>query len=443
MNHQKKRNRIVKMAGLALLTAGILASPFLSLAQSEGAAAHPVIHGLTAPTMLSVNQEGTWTVNASDPANGPLSYAVDWGDAPKMLGMARLAAPIFVQSATFTHAYAAAGVYQVKFTVMNGAGLTAGTSATVFVNNEQGKSLVISNATSTVLGSTRVKLTWDTNLRAQSSVWIGTSTPVNTSVDANIVRKVRIFHHVIVLRNLAPGTTYFVVVGSEDRKGDRVMSSEMSFATPPLPSPAPTIVSVTGPTSTVAGAEGTWTVNASDPQNGPLSYAVDWGDAPSGRMLLMAATTPVFVQSSTFTHVYANPGTYTITFTVMNGAGLKATATTSVEVSPAPQNPPVLSNLMATSTVFDQAGITWTTDVAADSTVWFSTSTPIDTATAAVVTDGTLVTDHKVALTDLNASTTYFFVVASKDASGNEVTSTESSFTTPAEATTTATTTTP
>ncbi|MDE1975418.1 MAG: hypothetical protein KGI49_02835, partial [Patescibacteria group bacterium] len=40
----------------------------------------PVISGISSPTVLQVGQTGTWSVNASDPQNGTLSYSVDWGD---------------------------------------------------------------------------------------------------------------------------------------------------------------------------------------------------------------------------------------------------------------------------------------------------------------------------------------------------------------------------
>jgi hypothetical protein len=99
----------------------------------------PVINGGTFPTSLTVGQTGTWVVNASDPQNGSLSYSVNWGDTStcptgficEQATTAKAAA--FVQSSSFTHAYAAAGTYTVTFTVQNSAGLTAQTSTTVTV----------------------------------------------------------------------------------------------------------------------------------------------------------------------------------------------------------------------------------------------------------------------------------------------------------------------
>lgn len=102
--------------------------------------ASPVISGVTGPTSLSINQTGTWTVNASDPQNGYLSYAVDWGDSSSCpLGLtcsaSTLASQNFVQQTSFTHSFATAGLYTIRFTVRNAAGFTAQTNTVVQVTN--------------------------------------------------------------------------------------------------------------------------------------------------------------------------------------------------------------------------------------------------------------------------------------------------------------------
>jgi len=97
----------------------------------------PVINGIDAPTSLSVNQTGTWTVHATDPLNGTLSYSVDWGDAPVVgtNAYSGISTQSFLQSTTFTHSYSIAGTYTVRFTVRNGSGLTVQTSSTIMVGN--------------------------------------------------------------------------------------------------------------------------------------------------------------------------------------------------------------------------------------------------------------------------------------------------------------------
>lgn len=93
----------------------------------------PVISSFSGPTTLNVNQTGTWTVQASDPENSPLSYHVVWGDEVSAMPMMApgYAAEAFVQTTTFTHSYARAGTYTVIVHVRDSSGQQAQTTTTV------------------------------------------------------------------------------------------------------------------------------------------------------------------------------------------------------------------------------------------------------------------------------------------------------------------------
>jgi hypothetical protein len=91
---------------------------------------------------------------------------------------------------------------------------------------------------------------------------------------------------------------------------------------------------------------------------------------------------------------------------------------------------PVISALSAVPTGSTTATVAWTTNEVADSVVYFSTTSPLSTATAGSASNGTLLTNHSVNLASLTASTTYYIVVASKDAVNNLATSSQTSFTT-------------
>jgi hypothetical protein len=102
----------------------------------------PVITGVSAPTTLTVNQTGTWTINAYDPQNSQLTYSVNWGDANNPPCSSITDGPCyssdsaithFQQSATFTHSYSQPGNYTAVFTVRNATGQTAKTSVSVQV----------------------------------------------------------------------------------------------------------------------------------------------------------------------------------------------------------------------------------------------------------------------------------------------------------------------
>jgi hypothetical protein len=115
----------------------------------------PVINGITAPTSLKVGETGTWTIQATDPQLGTLSYSADWGDyvcpagsrcAPIKITEVRAVATKTVanlltrskasmQSGSLTHAFSKAGTYTVKITARSSAGLTTETSTVVKVED--------------------------------------------------------------------------------------------------------------------------------------------------------------------------------------------------------------------------------------------------------------------------------------------------------------------
>ena len=94
-----------------------------------------------------------------------------------------------------------------------------------------------------------------------------------------------------------------------------------------------------------------------------------------------------------------------------------------------PTNPLVLSGLVAVAGQ-NQAEISWNTNRAGTSNIWYGTTTPVDVLANPNFSRNSLVFNHFAALNGLSASTTYHFVVRSTDSSGRSATSSESTFTT-------------
>lgn len=96
----------------------------------------------------------------------------------------------------------------------------------------------------------------------------------------------------------------------------------------------PVISGVSGPTTLRVGETGTWTVRASDPENGTLNYSVFWGDEltnyPNSNTL-PAITTPV-QQSATFTHIYSTAIPHYPRFIVTDNSGQSVQTSLSVVV---------------------------------------------------------------------------------------------------------------
>lgn len=102
------------------------------LAVGSGTSDRPIVNGIDGPTALSVGQQGTWVVRATDSTGGGLSYQVLWGDEG-LYGSYYVAAATFTQTATFTHVYNQSGSYTPTFIVRGSNGLTSQTSLTVQV----------------------------------------------------------------------------------------------------------------------------------------------------------------------------------------------------------------------------------------------------------------------------------------------------------------------
>jgi len=95
--------------------------------------------------------------------------------------------------------------------------------------------------------------------------------------------------------------------------------------------------------------------------------------------------------------------------------------------------PSIISSVAVSNIASTTATVAWTTNEEAKSKVYYSTTTPLIFSTALNIANNSLVTSHSLGLTGLTASTTYYYVVESKDASDNTATSTENSFETTLE----------
>jgi hypothetical protein len=117
---------------------------------------------------------------------------------------------------------------------------------------------------------------------------------------------------------------------------------------------------------------------------------------------------------------------------IVTAALSQTTGSTIYTVAPggttcANASPSVITDIAVASITTDSATITWTTNVAADSTVSYGASVSY----GATSTDPTLVTAHSISLSNLNANTIYRFAVISTDY-GTSTISGDNTFTTAA-----------
>lgn len=90
---------------------------------------------------------------------------------------------------------------------------------------------------------------------------------------------------------------------------------------------------------------------------------------------------------------------------------------------------PVISNIETTVSGSNVA-ISWKTNEATSSTIFYSIITPVDTTVANItkVVNNTLTKEHSLSIPNLTSNTLYHFILKSVDASNNTVSSSEFSF---------------
>jgi hypothetical protein len=288
---------------------------------------------------------------------------------------------------------------------------------------------VISNVTFNP-AQTQSEVRWSTNENSNSVVFWNTTASVDTSDTATnrIVKNDYTKNHKVIIKNLTPNTTYYVVVKSKDSSNNYSISSVGSFITktPVADTQVPVIsnvVTIIGTSTVQVG----WKTNENTTDR--VYYSTILPVALNASTTLYASNT-VGAQNHTLTIAdLASNTTYYLVIESTDAAGnVTTSATFSVHtgtvIVPADVTPPVISSLGATPGS-STTTVTWTTNELATSKVYYSTINPLDvgTSTTQSILNGSLVTSHSISITGLATSTTYFFKVQSVDASGNTRTS--------------------
>ncbi len=343
----------------------------------------PVISSVTGPTTLAVGATGTWTISATDPRNGPLNYSVIWGDETRAV-----AAPSsgesalykdFTQSTTFTHIYSNSGIYNIRFAVRDVTGKIANKSAIVNVGNVAGSLRITSpnGGESWKIGTTQ-NITWtspqyiratyaDLKLVPSYQPCTGQICPMG-AVSSNSAQSMMYPYHApyMIAQNISinqnsyswnvgnyipevtimiypvpesivPAGQYLIQICETGTSNCESSDAPFKIYSDSSANKAPVINGIDAPTTLSINQIGTWTVRASDPENGQLSYSVDWGDVNYVQNAAIDTRAgSVYSQSTSFTHSYSEIGVYTIVFTVRDNLGLESRTTTTISVGTCP-----------------------------------------------------------------------------------------------------------
>ena len=187
--------------------------------------------------------------------------------------------------------------------------------------------------------------------------------------------------------------------------------------------PTPPSVAITSPTNgtNVSGIVSV-SANASD-STGISGVQFQLDGANLGSSVTQAPYSTSWNTSS------ASTGTHVLTAVATDTSGLTATSTAVSVTIAAIVNPPVISAVAASVTGSSSASISWTTDEASSTQVFYGTTASYGSSSTLTPA---LVTTHSVALSGLAASTTYHYEVVSTNSAGEQTLSPDMTFTTQA-----------
>jgi hypothetical protein len=289
---------------------------------------------------------------------------------------------------------------------------------------------VISSATEANIATSTADVTWVTNEFATSKVYLSTSSPVNLATAQVAANADLTVSHLIHVTGLTPSTNYFLVVESADASNNVSRSAEISFMTTATTADvtAPVISSTTAMNVTTSTADIGWATN--EPTTSKVYVSTS---SPVNLATAEAIANASLIASHTI-HLTGLTASTTY-FVIVESADASNNIARSVQfsfvtASVADVTAPMIASTTAMDITSSTAEIAWATNEPATGKVYFSTTTPVNVATAANVIDSSLVLSHSIRLAGLTASTTYFFVVESKDAANNTAVSTEHSFVT-------------
>lgn len=340
---------------------------YFSIARAQGTHG-PVITSLVGPATLGVQELGTWSVAVNSDAT--VDYAISWGDGTTGGSGGSVNASSY-KNMSFTHAYSSAGTYTATFTLSNGSGISAVQSTTVRVSGSSnggsggaGPLAVTSpnGGESWLRGSTQI-VRWTSpyyfratyaDIKAiqyrpcQPGMYCIASLPASYTIARSISINQNSYSWRVgdafwdditrsSLQNIPDGqyTIQICETGTSSCDESNAPFTIFTSGNGGAGNQAPVINGIDAPIALGVNQQGTWTVRASDPENGVLSYSVDWGDyqsCPTGYSCAANAITSAIQQNSTFSHSYYYAGTYTVTFTVRDAFGLTAQSRVTVAV---------------------------------------------------------------------------------------------------------------
>lgn len=251
---------------------------------------------------------------------------------------------------------------------------------------------------------TTATIDWTTDVPTEGNVSYGTTTAftASTSMETSFSTT-----HTVTITGLTPSTSYQYEIDVVDQNGNTGTSGQLGVTTLASSSSGLPVISNITQNQTDTTATITWNT-----------------DVPATSQILYGTTTP-YTASTTLDTNHVTSHSVTITglmpnttyhYQIQSGdtAGMTSSADRTFMTSSSSIGLPIISNI--TQTPSDtSAVITWKTDAAATSQIFYGTTTPYSASTTL---DTNLVTNHSVTIAGLMPNTTYHYQIQSSNSAG-------------------------
>jgi len=285
----------------------------------------------------------------------------------------------------------------------------------------------ISSVNVSNLQTTQATITWTTNEVSNSTV--GFSTDTSFTTEQGVASYVT--SHSVTLIGLTPNTTYKFQVKSTDSTSNQTTDNNGGLGYSFTTLDGPRITNVTTEEISNTSAKIIWYTNSDSSSfvvysvNSNLSSSTETGSSS-----LVGGDGPDYYHSVTLSSLTQNTNYYfyvkstdSENNTAINNNGLNYYTFKTTNDATSPE----ISNISVSVTTPDTVIITWNTNEPSTSQVQYGASTSYGSQTT---TDSDLDLTHVVPITQLTPDTAYNFAVKSADASNNQSTSDNQTFTT-------------
>jgi len=302
-----------------------------------------------------------------------------------------------------------------------------GGSFTTAVQPDEGPPIITDGPTVLARTASTVSIAWSTDEASNSVVHFGEtglsklSRIAQAELENVVTLTENVTQHSVTITALKPATEYEYIIGSTDPSGNgETQSAKLTVTTdaeeditPPVFTIAPRVTGRTDSRLTIS-----WTTD--EPSDSQIDYRV------AGDPLTAVVPDLVTEHSVTLTNL-APMTTYELTVqsTDLSANGPTTAVITGTTDDLPDEYPPIFTSGPSIIADANQVRLTWQTDEPSDT--WVEYGLTLAFGTAVSVQDFS--TEHDIVVTGLLSDTTYYYSIASSDASGNIADSSSASLT--------------